>query len=368
MKDVFPPLKPGATIGILGSGQLGRMLAIAAAKLGYRTHIYADVSGPAFDVASETTIAPYENLGRMTAFAQAVDVVTYEFENVPLGAAAAALTGAPVRPSPRALEVAQDRIIEKRFIDGLAIAVPAFAQIDSGTDLKAALTTIGTPGILKTCRFGYDGKGQSRIMSADGADWALEAIGGAPAILEAVVPFDCEISVICARAADGSFVTYDCPLNIHRDGILHTSTVPSGLPEPILDSARQIAKEIAEALDYIGVLTVELFIIASTGATPSRLLVNEIAPRVHNSGHWTLEACAISHFDNHIRAITGLPLGNTQRTADATMTNLIGHAITDVGPYMSQPGASVHNYGKNEARPGRKMGHVTQLHLPEPKQ
>ncbi|MEO1281570.1 MAG: 5-(carboxyamino)imidazole ribonucleotide synthase [Pseudomonadota bacterium] len=362
MKRHPSALKAGATIGILGSGQLGRMLAIAAAKLGYRTHIYADVSGPAFDVAAQHTIAPYEDLGRMTAFANTVDVVTYEFENVPLGAAAAAQTATEVRPNPRALEVAQDRLVEKRFIDDLSIPVPAFAQIDTAADLKAALTTIGTPAILKTCRFGYDGKGQSRITSSEGADWALKAIGGAPAILEAMVPFDCEISVICARGLDGTFVTYDSPRNIHRDGILDTSTVPSGLPDSLLKSARDIAKQIAEALDYVGILTVELFVIEAKDGAPPQLLVNEIAPRVHNSGHWTLEACAISQFDNHIRAITGLPLGGTQRSADATMTNLIGSDIDVAEETFTQPGTSVHNYGKNEARPGRKMGHVTQLH------
>lgn len=358
-------LKQGATIGILGSGQLGRMLAVAAAQLGFKTHIYADVSGPAFDVAAKTSIGPYEDLGRIKAFAETVDVVTYEFENVPLGAAAAALTASPVRPGPRALEVAQDRLVEKRFIDDLGLAVPAFAQIDSAADLTAALTTIGTPAILKTCRFGYDGKGQSRISTPEASAWALDAIGGAPAILEAMVPFTCEISVIAVRGLDGTFVTYDCPVNVHKDGILDTSTVPAGLPDATLRNAHAISKTIADALNYVGVLAVELFVVAASKAElqngTAQLLVNEIAPRVHNSGHWTLDACAICQFENHIRAISGWPIGDTSRHSDAVMTNLIGDQINSVDNALAISGNNVHVYGKNDARPGRKMGHTTQL-------
>ncbi len=354
-------LKPGSTIGILGSGQLGRMLSVAASRLGMRTHVYADVSGPAFDVAAKTTIAPYEDLGAIEAFAETVDVVTYEFENVPLGAAAAAAAAAPVRPGPRALEVAQDRMVEKRFVDSLALPVPAFAEINAKEDLEAALATIGTPAILKTCRYGYDGKGQARIASAEQSGWAFDAMHGAPAILEAMVPFTSELSVLAVRSLDGTFATYDCPANVHVDGILDTSTVPSGLPEATLDEARRIARTIAEALDYVGLLAVELFHVADPTGGPGRLLVNEIAPRVHNSGHWTLEACAISQFENHIRAICGWPLGDTARHSNAVMTNLVGDAVLRISGDLAAPGTAVHLYGKNEARPGRKMGHVTRL-------
>lgn len=353
------PLAPGATIGILGSGQLGRMLATAASQLGLRAHIYADTSGPAFDVAAAHTIAPFEDLGAIRAFAEAVDVVTYEFENVPLGAAAAAATGAPVRPGPRALEVAQDRLIEKRFIAGLEIPVAPFANVDSASDLESALTTIGTPGILKTCRMGYDGKGQIRIASKVDPDWALDAIGGAPAILEGMIAFTCEISVLVVRGQDGECRYYDSPRNTHRDGILDTSTVPSDLPDEVIANARGIARKIAHALDYVGLLAVEMFYVTAGGA--HTLMVNEIAPRVHNSGHWTLDACAVDQFENHIRAIAGWPLGNTERHSNAVMTNLIGADVSKWASLAAEPQTCIHVYGKNEARPGRKMGHITRL-------
>lgn len=353
------PLHPGSTIGILGSGQLGRMLAIAAAQLGFRVHVYGDTSGPAFDVAASTTVGPYEDLGAITAFAETVDVVTYEFENVPLGAAAAAAAIRPVRPGGRALEVAQDRLVEKRFLSEIGLPVAPFANVDTLNDLEDALATLGTPAILKTCRFGYDGKGQVRITSAEEPDWALDAIGRAPAVLEGVVPFVCEISVLCVRGVDGRTAVYDVPLNSHKDGILDTSTVPARVPNAICEKACAMAARVAEALDYVGLLAVEMFYLGAD--KPEPLVINEIAPRVHNSGHWTLDACGVSQFENHIRAVAGWPLGSVARHSDAVMTNLIGADVDQWAHLAAEPGACLHIYGKNEARPGRKMGHVTRL-------
>lgn len=353
-------LAPGATIGILGSGQLGRMLAIAAARLGFTCHIYADTTGPAFDVAAASTVGPYEDLGKIRSFAESVDVVTYEFENVPLGAAAAASAVAPVRPGPRALEVAQDRLVEKRFVDELGIRVAPFANIDSLADLESALTTIGAPAILKTSRLGYDGKGQVRIASRANPAWALDTIGGAPAILEGAIDFDFEISVLAVRDLHGNTSFYDLPRNEHRDGILHISTVPApDLPAEIAKQATSIAGRIASAIDYVGVLAVEMFCVKTGDGY--HLLVNELAPRVHNSGHWTLDACHVDQFENHIRAIAGWPIGSTERHTNAVMRNLIGAEISDWPQLSAQRDVCLHIYGKNEARPGRKMGHITTL-------
>jgi 5-(carboxyamino)imidazole ribonucleotide synthase len=352
-------LPPGATIGILGSGQLGRMLAVAAARLGLKCHVYADASGPAFDVAAAKTIAPYEDEAAVAAFAATVGAVTYEFENVPLVAAAAAATAAPVRPGPRALEVAQDRLAEKTFVSGLGIPVAPFAAIDCEADLAAAALTLGTPAILKTRRLGYDGKGQARLADAATTTWAFDAIGRAPAVLEGVVEFACEVSVLVVRGCDGDTRFYDVPVNTHRAGILATSAVPSPLPPPHLERARDIAAAIARALDYVGVLAVEIFYLGPEAAEP--LLVNEFAPRVHNSGHWTIDACAVSQFENHVRAVAGWPLGDTARHSDAVMTNLVGHDADTWLELAHEPGACLHLYGKNQARPGRKMGHVTRL-------
>lgn len=352
-------LPPGSTIGILGSGQLGRMLAVAAAQLGFRVHVYGDAPGPAFDVAGATSVGPYENLGMITAFAETVDVVTYEFENVPLGAAAAAAAVRPVRPGPRALEVAQDRLVEKRFLSGIGLPVAPFAGVDSLDDLEDALATIGAPAILKTCRLGYDGKGQTRITSAGQPGWALDAIGNAPAVLEGLVAFECEISVLCVRGLDGATAMYDVPLNRHQNGILDTSTVPAPVPDAVRERACAMASRIAEALDYVGVLAVEMFYTGADQQEP--LVINEIAPRVHNSGHWTLDACGVSQFENHIRAVAGWPLGSVSRHSDAVMTNLIGVDVQNWAALAAEPNACLHIYGKNDPRPGRKMGHVTQL-------
>ena len=355
-------LAPGSTIGVLGGGQLGRMLAMAAARLGLKCHIYSDHRGPAFDVAAETTLGDFNDLAAIRAFAGSVDVVTYEFENVPVEAAAAAAERAPVRPGPKALEVAQDRLAEKSFIAGLGIPVAPYATVDSADDLTAALARLGTPAILKTRRLGYDGKGQARITDAKAAGEALEAIKHAPAVLEGFVAFQYEVSVLVVRGLDGHCVFYDVPLNTHRAGILDTSAVPAPLPSAHVAQAQAIAARIAEALGYVGLLAVEMFYLGAN-AGPAPLVVNEIAPRVHNSGHWTIDACAVSQFENHMRAVAGWPLGPTERHSDAVMTNLIGddyHRWPELAASRPKP-CCVHLYGKNDARAGRKMGHITTL-------
>lgn len=352
-------LPPGSTIGILGGGQLGRMLSMAAARLGLKCHIYADASGPAFDVAAATTIGAFDDVKRIAEFARAVDVVTYEFENVPLVAAAAAERICPVRPGPKPLAVAQDRLEEKRFVDSLGIGVAPFAAVDCEDDLAAAVATLGAPAILKTRRLGYDGKGQARITDGSASAWAFKALGQVPAVLEGVVSFAYEVSVIAVRGLNGEVVFYDPPLNTHEGGILHTSQVPSPLSAPHIARAQDIAARIAEALEYVGVLAVEMFYLGPDAPEP--FLVNEIAPRVHNSGHWTIDACAVSQFENHIRAVSGWPLGTAERHSAACMTNLIGHDADAWAGLSAEPGACLHLYGKNEARAGRKMGHVTRI-------
>ena len=351
-------LPPGATIGILGGGQLGRMLALAAAPLGLKCHIYSDVPGPACDVAAASTIAPYEDTDAIRAFASAVDVVTYEFENVPLEAAAAAEAVKPVRPGPMALAVAQDRLEEKTFIRGIGIPVAPFAPVDSEASCADAARIIGEAGILKTRRLGYDGKGQVRVKAGADLPAAFSALKGAPSVFEGLVPFAYEVSVLVARSVAGDIRFYDIPLNTHKDGILDTSTVPSPLPAAHAARAQEIAGAIATALGYVGVLGVELFYLPDA-AEP--LVVNEIAPRVHNSGHWTMDACLCGQFANHIRAVAGWPLGPTDRHSDVTMTNLIGADVNAWLQLAAEPDAALHLYGKPEARPGRKMGHVNRL-------
>lgn len=351
-------LPPGSTIGILGGGQLGRMLALAAAPLGLKCHIYSDVPGPAFDVAAKSTVGAYEDTDKIRAFAEGVDVVTYEFENVPLEAAAAAQSVAPVRPGPKALAVAQDRLEEKTFIRGIGIPVAPFANVDSEASLKAALSIIGEAGILKTCRLGYDGKGQVRIKSAAELAPAFDSLKRAPCVLEGLVPFAYEVSVLVVRSLAGEVRFYDLPLNTHKDGILDTSTVPSPLPAAHIARACEMAGAIANALDYVGLLGVEMFYLPDA-AEP--LVVNEIAPRVHNSGHWTMDACLVDQFENHIRAVAGWPLGPTGRHSDVIMTNLIGSDVDSWPVLAAEPGTAIHLYGKPEARPGRKMGHVNRV-------
>ena len=357
------PLPPGSTIGILGGGQLGRMLALAAAKLGLKTHIYCPEAGsPAFEVAGTFTIAAYEDAEALARFAASVDVVTYEFENVPGETARLLSAAVAVAPAPSILAVSQDRLTEKQFIEAQGIPVPAFANVENLADLHAAVARFGTPCVLKTRTMGYDGKGQAKIMDAAGAEAAWDAIGRKPAIAEAFVPFAAEVSVIAARGRDGQTAVFDIPLNEHRNHILHSSTVPSGLAEATETAARAIGAKLAQSFDYVGVMAVELFLVRENGT--ETLLVNEIAPRVHNSGHWTESACMSSQFEQHIRAVAGWPLASTARFADVEMTNLIGSDADHWQALAAEPGAAVHLYGKAEGRPGRKMGHVNRLKTP----
>ena len=356
------PLPPGSTIGILGSGQLGRMLAMAAARIGMKCHVYADSPGPACDVAAKTTIARYDDYTALSVFARTVDVVTYEFENVAEATAHHLAALVPVRPGAKALAVAQDRLTEKMFIGGLGIPVAPFVAINSVADLRAAMIKKPARAILKTRHLGYDGKGQANVEPGGDDAAAFIAIGQASAVLEQRLAFTREISVLICRAADGFDAIYDLPENVHRDGILRRSQVPAPhLPEPVDAHARSIARHIAGALDYVGLLAVELFDLGDHASMDQRLIVNEIAPRVHNSGHWTIDACATSQFENHMRAVAGWPLASPERHSDAIMHNLIGADALGWAALAREPGCCLHLYGKHEARPGRKMGHVTRL-------
>ena len=346
---------PGSTLGILGGGQLGRMLAIAAANLGYRTHVYAPgISGPATEVAARWTAGAFEDARAVVAFAAQVDVVTYEFENVVVDA----IRGVPgVLPSARSLEVSQDRAIEKAFAEEQGGRPAPWRAVATLEELKAALADLGAPAILKTRRFGYDGKGQVRMARADEAASAWEAIKGAPAVLEGMVAFEAEFSILLARSGDGSLVSWDAVENEHRSGILHRSSVPaSDLIAAQAGEAKALAARLAEALDHVGVLAIEFF------ATADGPVFNEMAPRVHNSGHWTIEGAVTSQFENHIRAICGLPLGSTALAGQgAEMRNLLGDEAEDWPRILADPAVHLHLYGKAKSRPGRKMGHVTRV-------
>ena len=353
------PLGHDATIGILGGGQLGRMLALAAARLGFKCHVLCpDPHSPAFDVVRRVTEADYADMAALDRFANDVDVVTYEFENVPAETATFLSARKPVLPDPKVLATTQDRLIEKEFVTSLGIATAKFAAVDSAAGLAAALRKIGTPAVLKTRRFGYDGKGQAMIR--DGGDAALfNALGGQPQILEAFVPFEREISVVAARAASGQIESFDVIENEHENHILKTSRVPATISPALAAEARRIAETIAEAFGYVGVLAVEMFLVKD--GSGHAVLVNEIAPRVHNSGHWTIDGASVSQFEQHIRAVAGLPLGRPIRRGRIEMMNLLGEEANDVTRWLEMPGAAVHLYGKTAARPGRKMGHVTRV-------
>jgi 5-(carboxyamino)imidazole ribonucleotide synthase len=332
------------------------MLAMAAAKLGLRTHIYAPESdSPAFDVTPRHTCAPYEYIAALRAFGAAVDVVTYEFENVPAMSVAVLEEIAPVYPPRRALATAQDRLAERRLLQTLGLPHAAFQFVESGAALVAAHQALGGEAFLKKLREGYDGRGQFRIDSEHDLASAAAWLGDAPAILEAAVPFAFECSVIAARGADGAAVFYPLTRNEHEGGILRTSAAPAGSPT-LQEAAQEIAARIMAELGYVGVIGVELFALAD-----GKLMVNEIAPRVHNSGHWTLEACAVSQFENHIRAVAGWPLGAPSQHSAAVMTNLIGDDVLAWREHLAAPGVSLHIYGKGEPRAGRKMGHTTVL-------
>ena len=352
-------LQTGATIGILGGGQLGRMLSVAAARLGFRTHIFEPgANPPAGDVAHALTTAGYDDVDALTAFAKSVDIVTFEFENIPTDALDVIENITPIRPNREALRTSQDRLVEKQFLEGLGLSVAPFADIANAADLEAAMTTIGAPSILKTRRFGYDGKGQSRLRSADDAAGALADMAGNPAVLEGFVNFTAEVSVIAARSPSGEVACFDPGENVHRDGILHTTTVPARLSAAQRMDAVLLAAKILNALDYVGVLGVELFV------TPQGFIVNEIAPRVHNSGHWTQNGCAVDQFEQHIRAVAGWPLGDGSRYADVVMENLIGDDMDRVPELAKQRDTALHLYGKAEVKPGRKMGHVNIVKRP----
>jgi 5-(carboxyamino)imidazole ribonucleotide synthase len=352
-----------ATIGILGGGQLGRMLALAASRLGFKCHVFApSPDSPAFDVTDRITCADYTDTGALDRFAADVDVVTYEFENVPAETATFLSARKPVIPDPRVLAITQDRFTEKTFVSDLGIKTARFAAIDSPTQLAAALDAFGRPAVLKTRRFGYDGKGQVILRNSADLDAAWRDIGAQPSILEAFIPFEREVSVVAARAADGSVACFDVTENEHRDHILNVSRVPANVPAALADEARGIAEKIAGAFDYVGVFAVEMFVVAQGGART--LLVNEIAPRVHNSGHWTIDGATVSQFEQHIRAVAGWPLGTPVRRGRVEMINLIGSEVDDYAKWLTVPGAFVHLYGKSTVREGRKMGHVTRV-LPD---
>ncbi|MEM7428413.1 MAG: 5-(carboxyamino)imidazole ribonucleotide synthase [Pseudomonadota bacterium] len=354
------PLPPGSVIGILGGGQLGRMLALAAARLGLKSHIYCpDAASPAFDVSAAHICAPYEDEAALAEFASSVDVVTYEFENVPDVTADLLSARVPVHPDPKILAITQDRATEKEYLEAIGLEVARWAKISTGEDLERAVDRIGLPAILKTRRFGYDGKGQTGISSGDDLASAWDAIGNAPAVLEARVPLACEVSVIVARSGTGEIRAFDITENVHVDHILKTSTVPASIPGRLQEQALRMGQSIAEALRYVGVMGVELFVTGEGG--DQQLLVNEIAPRVHNSGHWTQDACAVCQFEQHIRAVAGWPLGNPARHSDVVMTNLIGDEAGTWRDIATGAGACLHLYGKSETRAGRKMGHVNRL-------
>lgn len=350
------PLAPGAVIGILGGGQLGRMLSVAASRLGFKTCIYEPGGDcPASHVANFHFQKPYDDVTALRGFANAVDVITYEFENIPTAALDLLEGLRPVRPGREALRVSQDRLTEKEFLKGLGLATAPFAAIDTEADLATALKEIGTPAILKTRRFGYDGKGQARIGSQDDAGAALADMAGQPAILEGFVEFSHEVSVIGARGGDGEVACFDPGENVHREGILRTTTVPARLSTAQRTDAVLLTAKILNALDYVGVMGVELFV------TPQGLVVNEIAPRVHNSGHWTQQGCSVDQFEQHIRAVAGWPLGDGGRHANVVMENLIGSDMEKLPEIAREGGAALHLYGKAEVKPGRKMGHVNRV-------
>ncbi|MFM9851603.1 MAG: 5-(carboxyamino)imidazole ribonucleotide synthase [Sphingomonadaceae bacterium] len=351
-------LPPGSTIGIIGGGQLGRMLSIAAAQLGYRVHIFSpDADSCAAEVSALFTCAAFDDQAALSRFAHAIDVATFEFENIEAAPLTAISSIVGLYPPVAALTIGQDRIAEKRFAEELGGRTATWRAVGSRADLDRALLDIGVPAILKTVRFGYDGKGQSRISRIADADTAWIEIGGQPAILEAVVPFAHEFSLIVARDHHGAITFWEAPENVHRDGVLATSTVPAhDIIRQQVPAARAFARKCAERLSYIGVFAIEFF------AGSEGPVFNEMAPRVHNSGHWTIEGSVTSQFENHIRAVVGLPLGSTKLVGTSVeMHNLIGAQAADWATIANEPGAHLHLYGKGEARPGRKMGHVTHV-------
>ena len=366
-QDLTGPLPPGAVIGMLGGGQLGRMAALAAAALGYRCHVYCpEEDAPAAQVTSRVTTAAYDDETALAAFAEAVDVVTFEFENIPFGTASFLSGRVALRPDPKILRLCQNRLREKDFCSAAEVPTAGYRPVDSPSTLAAALAELGRPAVLKSTEMGYDGKGQVLIAAetdpatawAEMAASAPRARGGAEVagILEAFVDFRMEISVIVARGADGAREVYVPVENQHKHHILDQTIAPARIPEKVADKAEGIARHLAEEIGLVGLLAIEMFV-----TTDDRVLVNELAPRPHNSGHWTIDACVTSQFEQFIRAVAGLPLGSAERLSDAVMRNLLGEDAGAAQDALSDPRAKLHLYGKTEARPGRKMGHVTRL-------
>ena len=350
-------LPPGSVIGILGGGQLGRMTALAAARLGYQCHIFdPEPGGPAAQVASAQTNAAYDDRDALDRFAATIDVATYEFENIPVDSIDHLLKRVPVRPGPKVLATAQDRVIEKAFLDSIDVPIAPHGEVQDVAGLARAAAKIGLPAVLKTARLGYDGKGQVRITQHSDLDGAYKKMGATRGILESWIDFELEISVIVARAMNGELASYDVAENRHGDHILAQSRVPARISADLGAAAQKIAERIAEALDLVGLVAVEMFVLRDGG-----LIVNEIAPRPHNSGHWTMDASTTCQFEQFVRAVCGLPLGPTARHADVIMTNLIGAEVESWPDILTEPRAHLHLYGKHTARPGRKMGHVNRL-------
>ncbi len=356
------PLKPGSTIGIFGGGQLGRMLAMAAAELGFATHIYCDHDGsPASQVATRTSVAAYDDMAALERFAGSIDVASFEFENIPTEALEFISAHTRLAPGANTLDTTRDRLVEKEFVAGLGIPVAPFVNI--GEELDLDLDEIGDkirfPALMKSRRFGYDGKGQVRVVSPGEIHAAWESLDRAASILEEIIPFEREFSTVAVRDDGGEMLFYDLTENDHEGGILRRAQVPAAAPPEIHEKARDIAGIIAARLDYVGTFAVEYFYCGPDFEHP--LIVNEIAPRVHNTGHWTMDAALTSQFENHIRAIAGWPLASTIRIADAVMTNLIGDDLLNWPRLAKSPENVLHIYGKDEIRAGRKMAHVTRL-------
>jgi 5-(carboxyamino)imidazole ribonucleotide synthase len=362
MPDLASPLAPGATIGMMGGGQLGRMAAVAAARLGYRVHVFTpEADSPASQISAATTVADWSDIAALTRYAASVDVVTFEFENVPGEALDLLAARVPVAPSPAVLRTSQDRIAEKTFLTGAGVATGPWAPITEPGEAEAAIAAVGLPCVLKTTRLGYDGKGQATLRAAAELGPALGRLAGAdgafrPLVAEAFVDFACEVSVVVARDRAGRIAAYDTVENRHRHHILDLTIAPARVPPSVAEAAQAASRRVAEAIGLVGLLCVEFFV-----TRDGRVLANEIAPRPHNSGHWTIEACAVSQFEQQIRAVAGLPLGDPARHSDALMKNLIGDEIAALPALLATPGLVPHHYGKAEARAGRKMGHVTRL-------
>ncbi|WP_417784050.1 5-(carboxyamino)imidazole ribonucleotide synthase [Terasakiella pusilla] len=350
----FKALPPGSTIGIIGNGQLGRMTALAAARLGYACHVFGpDADSPAEQVAFRATVAAYDDKDALVEFAKSVDVVTFEFENIPHESVQLLTKHVEVRPGWNCLQISQDRLIEKTFINDCGIDTAPFKAVNSLADLEAAVEELGRPSILKTTRMGYDGKGQALIRPETDLETAYDSMAGAPSVLEGFVEFQREISVIVARSACGQWTAFEPAENVHVDGILDTSSVPAHIPDGLVEEAVRIAVTLAEKMDIIGLLAVEMF-----HTKDDRLIVNEVAPRPHNSGHWTQDACYSDQFEQFVRAVCGLPLGSVERRNDLVMKNLIGFDVEKWPDYLNEPNAKLHLYGKASTRRGRKMGHV----------